>query len=161
MSGISSFCPERAVCHHKDNVRGQGRRVIKSHAGSSATWEGLCRKSISVPVTPLPFKESSVRRMEINLILQSRRGQMEPVYPTWQTKRVPFHHPSQCFHCCSQYSTLLQSLGAKALYNIHRSSKPAFLSQQARAKHYSFLLRVETNAQSSQQAYNQGQANRC
>lgn len=56
MSGISSFGPERAVCHQRDKGPGQGKRVIGRHAAHSATQDRLHRKSILGAVTPTAIK---------------------------------------------------------------------------------------------------------
>lgn len=78
MTGISSFCPARAVCHWGDKSPGvgnkgyrelrntepccgRGRGVKRDGAGE----EGLWRKSISMPVIKFPLKEHSVRNSKI------------------------------------------------------------------------------------------------
>lgn len=70
MTGISSFCPERAVCHWGDKtpgVRNKGYREQRNTepCGGAPQEEGLWRKSISMPVIEFPLKEHSVRNSKI------------------------------------------------------------------------------------------------
>lgn len=69
MTGISSFCPARAVCHWGDKSAGVGnkgyRELRSTEAGEGAAGGGEWRKSISMPVIKFPLKEHSVRNSKI------------------------------------------------------------------------------------------------
>lgn len=70
MTGISSFCPARAVCRWGDKSPGVGNKGYRE-LGHTGPWgggrpeEGLERKSISMPVIKFPLKEHSVRNSKI------------------------------------------------------------------------------------------------
>nr|KAF6282418.1 hypothetical protein mMyoMyo1_010063 [Myotis myotis] len=70
MTGISSFCPARAVCRWGDKSPGVGNKGYRE-LGHTGPWgggrpeEGLGRKSISMPVIKFPLKEHSVRNSKI------------------------------------------------------------------------------------------------
>lgn len=72
MTGISSFCPVRAVCHWGDKSPGVGNKGYRElrnpescggHAGGGLFF--FWRKSISMSVIKFPLKEHSVRNSKI------------------------------------------------------------------------------------------------
>lgn len=71
MTGISSFCPARAVCHWGDKSPGVGNKGYREQRNTELRGvgapreEGLWRKSISMPVIEFPLKEHSVRNSKI------------------------------------------------------------------------------------------------
>lgn len=70
MTGISSFCPARAVCHWGDKSPRVGNKGYRELCNPELCWgapqeEGLWRKSISMPVIKFPLKEHSVRNSKI------------------------------------------------------------------------------------------------
>jgi hypothetical protein len=72
MTGISSFCPVRAVCHWGDKSPGAGNKGYQElrNTESCGGWravqeEDFWRKSISMSVIKFPLKEHSVRNSKI------------------------------------------------------------------------------------------------
>lgn len=77
------------MCHLRDKGPGQGKKVIgdtlhtvpfRTDSIGNLFWE----------LSPLlPLKESSVKRMKINLILLSRSGSVELLPRYWKKARFP------------------------------------------------------------------------
>lgn len=99
MSGISSGCPGRAVCHPADKGRA-GKEVIGDRPLGTVS-----RGKLFWGLSPLlPLKESSVKRMKINLILLSRSGWREPQSRYWKTKAGFFPLAGLPLYSCAQAS---------------------------------------------------------